>query len=116
MGKLLKNLGEKLSPCPFCGRKMVFYKETHRNKYGKQVVHQYYLHEDYDIYHEESCILDEIDMPFTIGAGDANPETRYIGEYAEKWNRQQQENEKLKQLLNQKKVMQNLEVDHDSTM
>lgn len=85
--KPIKTLGEKLSPCPFCGRKMVFYRETHTNKYGKQVVQQYYLHEDYDIYHDESCILDEIDMPFTIGAGDANPGTGYIGEYAEKWNR-----------------------------
>lgn len=60
--KPIKNLGEKLSPCPFCGRKMVFYRETHTNKYGKQVVQQYYLHEDYDIYHEENCILDEINM------------------------------------------------------
>lgn len=85
--KPIKNLGENLRPCPFCGRKMVFYRETHTNKYGKQVVQQYYLHEDYDIYHDESCILDEIDMPFTIGAGDANPGTGYIGEYAEKWNK-----------------------------
>lgn len=89
MKKPIKNLGKKLKPCPFCGRKMAFYRETHTNKYGKQVVQQYYLHEDYDIYHDESCILDEIDMPFTIGAGDANPGTGYIGEYAEDWNRRE---------------------------
>ena len=78
---------EKLKPRPFCGRKMVFHKDTHTNKYGKQVTEQYYMHEDYDINNEESCILDDIDMPFIIGAGDARPDTGYIGEYGEKWNR-----------------------------
>ncbi len=89
MKKPIKNLGKKIKPCPFCGRKMVFHKEIRINKYGKQVTYQYYLHEDYDIYHDESCILDEIDMPFTIGAGDANPDTGYIGKYAEDWNRRE---------------------------
>lgn len=84
--KPIKNLGEKLRLCPFCGRKMVFYRETHTNKYEHQVTHQYYMHEDYDSSNEESCILDEIDMPFTLGAGDANPDTGYIGEYGMKWN------------------------------
>lgn len=79
-------MAEKLKPCPFCGRKMVFHKNTYTNKYGKQVTEQYYMHEDYDINKEESCILDDIDMPFTIGAGDARPDTGYIGEYGEKWN------------------------------
>lgn len=77
----------ELKPCPFCGRKMVFHTNTYTNKYGKQVTEQYYMHEDYDINKEESCILDEIDMPFTLGAGDANPDNGYIGEYGEKWNR-----------------------------
>ncbi len=94
-------MAEKLKPCPFCGRKMVFHKDTYTNKYGKQVTKQYYMHEDYDINKEESCILDEINMPFVIGAGDARPnqcqyrlscwhwrpDTGYIGEYGEKWNR-----------------------------
>lgn len=52
----------KLKPCPFCGRKMVFHKNTYTNKYGKQVTEQYYMHEDYDISKEDSCILDEIDI------------------------------------------------------
>lgn len=77
----------ELKPCPFCGRKMVFHKDTYTNKYGKQVTEQYYMHEDYDVSKEDSCILDDIDMPFTIGAGDARPDTGYIGEYGEKWNR-----------------------------
>ena len=83
-----KNLGDKLKRCPFCGRKMVFRKETYVNKHGKQVTSQYYMHEEYDMYKEEQCILDEINMPFTLGAGDANPDTGYIGEYGEKWNEQ----------------------------
>lgn len=87
--KPIKNLGEKLSPCPFCGRKMVFCKENRINKYGKQVTYQYYLHEDYDADHEKICILDEVNAPFSLGAGDANPDTGYIGEYAEKWNKRQ---------------------------
>ena len=32
-------------------------------------------------------LLDKICMPFVIGAGDADPETGRIGEYAEEWNR-----------------------------
>ena len=84
--KPINNLGKKLKLCPFCGRKMVFYREEHMNRDGKQVVHQYYMHEDYDSSNEESCILDEINMPFTLGAGDANQDTGYIGEYGIKWN------------------------------
>jgi hypothetical protein len=79
------NLGNKLKPCPFCGRNMIFIKETHTNKKGKKITEQYYMHEKYNILKGE-CILDEIDMPFTIGAGDADEENGYIGEYAQKWN------------------------------
>lgn len=75
----------KLKPCPFCGRKMVFHKETYTNKYGKPITRQYYMHEDYDINKDEPCILDEVCEPFTIGVGDATED--YIGEYAELWNR-----------------------------
>lgn len=82
----MTNLGNKLKPCPFCGRKMVFYKHSYTNKYGKSVTEKYYMHEDYDLYHEETCILDDINQPFAIGAGDANEMTGYIGEYATKWN------------------------------
>ena len=47
----------------------------------------YFLHEDYDINKEESCILDDICMPFSIGAGDACLESGCIGEYATRWNK-----------------------------
>lgn len=80
------SLGDKLKPCPFCGRKMVFYRHTYVNKHNHKITEQYYMHEDYDIHHDKSCILDDIDQPFVIGAGDANPTTGYIGEYAQKWN------------------------------
>lgn len=72
----------RIKPCPFCGGEMKFYKESYVNKYGNTVVHQYYLHADT----EQDCVLDEICMPFTVPAGDANEETGYIGYYAEKWN------------------------------
>lgn len=72
-------MNKELKPCPFCGGKMIFHKDTYTNKYGKQVTEQYYMHE------KEGCILDELMMPFVIGAGDAT--NNYIGEYAEKWNR-----------------------------
>lgn len=74
---------KELKPCPFCGRKMVFYREEYINKHGHIVVEQYYMHENKDV----KCVLDEICMPFTIGAGDAKPEEGCIGEYAELWNR-----------------------------
>lgn len=90
----MQNLGEKLHRCPFCKRKMVFYRESHINKNGKEIISQYYMHEEYDIFKEENCILDELMMPLIIGAGDADPETGYIGEYAEKWNKQLLEREK----------------------
>jgi hypothetical protein len=65
----------KLKSYPFCGRKMVF---TYINKYGKHVTKQYYMHVDYAINKDESCILDKSNMSFVIGAGDAHPDTRYI--------------------------------------
>lgn len=73
----------KLKPCPFCGRKMIFHKDKYTNKYGKVIIKKYYMHEETD--DEDNCILDEICMPFVIGAGDATDD--YIGEYAEKWNK-----------------------------
>lgn len=76
-------LGNKLKPCPFCGNKMVFIKEMHRNKKAEHIyVSQYYLHEDSN----KDCILDEIMTPFSIGAGDAKPEKNDIGELGLKWN------------------------------
>ena len=65
---------EELKPCPFCGGNLEFVREEHTNKYGNRV-------DDTD------CILNDICMPFTLGAGDADIETGYGGEYAEKWNR-----------------------------
>lgn len=89
--KLITNLGERLKPCPFCGRKMVFHKETHTNRYGRKVVHQYYMHDDSDSAKVADCILDNICMPFVIGAGDADPDTGYLGEYAVMWNDRKKE-------------------------
>ena len=60
---------------------MEFHREEYTNKYGNRIVEQYWMHDETD------CILNDIDMPFVMGAGDANVETGYIGEYAEKWNR-----------------------------
>ncbi len=68
----------ELKPCPFCGRKMKFYKSEYINKYGNKVVEQYYMHEESE--DNTPCILDEICMPFVIGAGDSKPEEGYIGE------------------------------------
>ena len=76
-------MSDELKPCPFCGGKMKFFHETYTNKYGKQITEQYYMHEKED----SGCILDEICMPFVLGAGDADLEKGIIGEYAEKWNR-----------------------------
>lgn len=75
---------KQLKPCPFCGREMVFYKDVYTNKFGKRITEKYYMHEDAPP-GEGGCILDEICMPFVIGAGDATED--YIGEYAEKWNK-----------------------------
>lgn len=79
----------KIEPCPFCSREMKFHKDSFVNKYGQTVVHQYYQHEDT----EQDCVLDEICMPFTIPAGDANEETGYIGWCAEKWNKRVEDGE-----------------------
>jgi len=81
-----RNLGERLSPCPFCGRKMVFYREEYAD-----YVHQYYMHEGIDASKRSGCVLEEKDAPFVIPAGDARPETGYIGEYAMMWNRRIEE-------------------------
>lgn len=82
-----KTFGGKLKPCPFCGRKMQFHNDVRLDRNGKRRNYLYFLHEDYDINKEASCILDDICMPFSIGAGDANIEKGYIGEYATRWNK-----------------------------
>lgn len=76
---------DMLNPCPFCGRKMKFYRDEHFNKYGRPVIHQYWMHEDSEA--RNKCVLDEIMSPFVIPAGDAVPEEKYIGEYGELWNK-----------------------------
>lgn len=77
--------GSKLAKCPFCGRGFRFIREYH-NYNGRELLGYYFLHEEYDIYKEPNCLLDEICMPFVISAGDARPEEGYIGEYATRWN------------------------------
>ena len=77
--------GAKFSRCPFCGRGFRFIREYHDYN-GREILGYYFLHEEYDIYKETNCLLDEICMPFVISAGDAKPDEGYIGEYATKWN------------------------------
>jgi predicted RNA-binding Zn-ribbon protein involved in translation (DUF1610 family) len=83
-----RNLGELLKPCPFCGRRMIFYREENVNRLGNTYFHQYFMH-DYSGDTEESvsCMLDDVTQVFSIPAGDARPETGYIGEYATAWNK-----------------------------
>lgn len=70
-----------LKPCPFCGGRLNFHREDYVNRFGKRIIEQYWMHDDTD------CVLNDINQPFVLGAGDANKETGYPGEYAEKWNR-----------------------------
>lgn len=82
------NLGEKLKPCPFCGRKMVFVLEKGTNRYGFEFVRKYYTHDNSDK-SKPICFLDELKYQhpfFKIDAEDAEPNVGYIGQYAEKWN------------------------------
>lgn len=83
----IKTFGDNLKPCPFCGRKMRFHNDVRLDRNGKRRNYLYFLHEDYDINKEVSCILDDICMPFSIGAGDAHLELGCIGEYATRWNK-----------------------------
>ena len=76
-----RNLGELLKACPFCGRKMVFYRNEITNSRGNKTTEQYYTHEDAEN-SKDRCVLDEMKIP----AGDARPDEGYIGEYAELWN------------------------------
>ena len=71
----------ELKSCPFCGGKMNFFREEHTNRLGNHIIEQYWMHDDTD------CVLNDISQPFVLGAGDANAEIGYPGEYAEKWNR-----------------------------
>ena len=87
LGETIETLGNRLKPCPFCGRKMQFHNDVRLDRNGKRRNYLYFLHEDYDINKEVSCILDDICMPFSIGAGDAHLELDCIGEYATKWNK-----------------------------
>lgn len=82
-----KAFGDKLKPCPFCGRKMQFCKNIFEGRDGKKHRHMYFIHEDYNPFKEGYCILDELCTQFSLGAGDANVEKGYIGEYATEWNK-----------------------------
>lgn len=115
-----KTFGDNLKPCPFCGRKMQFHNDQWIDRNGDRRRSMYFMHKDYNPHEEESCILDDICMPFAIGAGDADVEIGDIGEYAMEWNERryddnpiaevnwtllkaiellQQKNEKLKRML-----------------
>nr|DAE33915.1 MAG TPA: restriction alleviation protein [Caudoviricetes sp.] len=82
-----KTFGDNLKPCPFCGRKMQFCKDIFKGRDGKKHRRMFFIHEDYNPYEDGYCILDELCTQFSIGAGDANVEKGYIGEYATKWNK-----------------------------
>ena len=62
LGETIETLGNRLKPCPFCGRKMQFHNDVLIDRDGKRRNYLYFLHEDYDINKEESCILDDICM------------------------------------------------------
>ena len=82
-----KTFGDKLKPCPFCGRKMQFFKFSFKGRDGKKHRRMYFIHKDYNPYEDGYCILDELCTQFSIGAGDADIEKGYIGEYATRWNK-----------------------------
>lgn len=79
----------KIKPCPFCGGEIKFHKISSVDEYGEEFTLQYYRHADM----EQDCVLNAIYFPFTIGAGDADEETGYIGELAEKWNKRVKDGE-----------------------
>lgn len=83
----IETLGNRLKSCPFCGRKMQFHNDMQIDRDDKRRNYFYFMHADYDESKEVSCILDDICMPFSIGAGDAHLELGCIGEYATRWNK-----------------------------
>ena len=83
----IETLGNGLKSCPFCGRKMQFHNDMRIGRDDKRRNYFYFMHADYDESKEVSCILDDICMPFSIGAGDAHLELGCIGEYATRWNK-----------------------------
>lgn len=83
----IETLGNRLKSCPFCGRKMQFHNDMRIGRDDKRRNYFYFMHADYDESKEASCILDDICMPFSIGAGDAHLELGCIGEYATRWNK-----------------------------
>mgnify|MGYP004658413703 CR=1 FL=1 len=86
----IETLGNRLKSCPFCGRKMQFHNDMRIGRDDKRRNYFYFMHADYDESKEVSCILDDICMPFSIGAGgagDAHLELGCIGEYATRWNK-----------------------------
>ena len=66
---------------------MQFFKYIFKGRDGKKHRRMYFIHEDYNPYEDGYCILDELCTQFSIGAGDADIEKGYIGEYATKWNK-----------------------------
>lgn len=66
---------------------MQFHNDMRIGRDDKRRNYFYFMHADYDESKEVSCILDDICMPFSIGAGDACLESGCIGEYATRWNK-----------------------------
>lgn len=66
---------------------MQFHNDMRIGRDDKRRNYFYFMHADYDESKEVSCILDDICMPFSIGAGDAHLELGCIGEYATRWNK-----------------------------
>lgn len=86
----------RIKPCPFCGRGMVFEHIRWTDKDGQSREELYWMHKNHSF--DDSCILDELCIPLSIGAGDArfDKEDRmtYPGELAVRWN--QRASEKVK--------------------
>jgi len=76
-----------LKPCPFCGAKLIFTQSVWIDKSGNLREDRYWLHDDV------ACVLNEANVLFSIGAGDARPEYDYPGENALKWNKRYNEKE-----------------------
>ena len=52
----IETLGNRLKSCPFCGRKMQFHNDMRIGRDDKRRNYFYFMHADYDINKEVSCL------------------------------------------------------------
>lgn len=80
--EVIHSMDGKIKPCPLCGAEFELIHESGINCNGKEVNYYYWMQK-----REDYCLLEEILCnSFTIGAGDCNIETGYVGEYGQRWN------------------------------